>query len=145
LPVGATLLGTILSSDKTTISAMTGDQVAHPLLLGLANIPVSTRSKLSAKSFMLIALLLVSKFIHRNSRMRGLLDDRLVHQCLDVVLQPLKTAAAIGVMMSDPVGHSRYCFPPLAGYIIDNPEACMLACVRGKTSPITMADYTQFG
>ncbi|KAG1889115.1 uncharacterized protein F5891DRAFT_1198690 [Suillus fuscotomentosus] len=30
---GATLLGTILSSDKTNISIMTGDRVTHPLLI----------------------------------------------------------------------------------------------------------------
>ena len=38
LPEGATLLGTLISSDKTTISAMTGNRVAHPLLISLADI-----------------------------------------------------------------------------------------------------------
>jgi hypothetical protein len=38
LPHGATLLGVILSSDKTCITALTGDRVAHPLLISLANI-----------------------------------------------------------------------------------------------------------
>ncbi|KAG0698460.1 hypothetical protein DFH29DRAFT_780694, partial [Suillus ampliporus] len=38
LPRGAMLLGTILSSDKTNISMMTGDRVTHPLLISLANI-----------------------------------------------------------------------------------------------------------
>ncbi|KAG2059350.1 hypothetical protein BDR06DRAFT_979926 [Suillus hirtellus] len=37
LCIGATVLGTILSSDKTNITTMTGARVAHPLL-GLANI-----------------------------------------------------------------------------------------------------------
>ena len=55
------------------------------------------------------------------------------------------TAACLGVMMSDPDGHSRYCFTPLAGYIVDMPEAAMLAAVGGKTSPVTMAMYKQFG
>ncbi|KAG1883388.1 hypothetical protein F4604DRAFT_1575827, partial [Suillus subluteus] len=57
LPRGATLLGTILSSDKTNISMMTGDRVAHPLLISLANIPMSTRLKTSSNSFVLTALL----------------------------------------------------------------------------------------
>ncbi|KAG2155765.1 hypothetical protein DEU56DRAFT_906934 [Suillus clintonianus] len=47
--------------------------------------------------------------------------------------------------MSDPVGNIRHCFTPLAAYIVDTPEACMLACVRGKTSPFTLASYLQFG
>ncbi|KAG1854650.1 hypothetical protein C8R48DRAFT_609736 [Suillus tomentosus] len=102
LPKGATLLGTILSSDKTNISTMTGDRVAHPLLVSLANINMSTRLKTSSNSFVLTALLPVPKFIHKNKRMRGVLEDRLIHECLDIVLRPLKQAAREGVMLSDP-------------------------------------------
>lgn len=145
LPPGATVLGTILSSDKTNISVLTGDRVAHPLLLSLANIKMSTRLKLSSHAFLLTALLPVPKFIHRKKRMKGVLEDRLIHQCLDIILEPLKRAAAVGVMLSDPWGHLRYCFTPLAAYIVDTPEAAMLATVGGKTSPVTMAMYTEFG
>ncbi|KAG1810405.1 uncharacterized protein HD556DRAFT_1428452 [Suillus plorans] len=91
VPRGATILGTILSSDKTNITTMTGARVAHPLLLGV-------------------------------------LEDRLIHQCLSIILKPLMIAAEIGIMMSDPVGN-----------------ACMLAGVHGKTSPFTMASYLEFG
>ena len=76
--------------------------------------------------------------------MCGVLEDRLIHQCLDIVLELVKTAARLGIMMSDPDGHNRYCFTPLAGYIMDTPEAAMLAAVGGKTSPVTMAMYKQF-
>ncbi|KIM62467.1 hypothetical protein SCLCIDRAFT_119577, partial [Scleroderma citrinum Foug A] len=142
---GAMLLGTILSSDKTNISSMTGDRLAHPLLIGIANIKMSTRLKLSSNAFMLTALLPVPKFVHENKCMHSVLEDRLIHQCLDIVLEPIMTAACLSVMMSDPDGHSRYCFTPLAGYIVDMLEAAMLAAVGGKTSPITMAMYKQFG
>ncbi|KAG1816744.1 uncharacterized protein BJ212DRAFT_1299501 [Suillus subaureus] len=64
LPRGAMLLGTILSSDKTNISMMTSDRVAHPLLISLANIHMSTRLKLSSNTFVLTALP-VPKFIHK--------------------------------------------------------------------------------
>ena len=123
---------------------MTGDRVAHPLLIGLANIKMSTCLKLSLNSFMLTALLPVPKFIHEKKRMCGVLEDRLIHQCLDIVLKPIKAAAHLGIMMLDPDGHNRYCFTPLAGYIADTPEAAMLAAVGGKTSPVTMAMYKQF-
>ncbi|KAG1819134.1 uncharacterized protein BJ212DRAFT_1446237 [Suillus subaureus] len=92
LPAGATLLGMILSSDKTTISSLTGDHVAHPLLISLANLHMNTRSKLSTHSFVLTALL------------PGVLQDCLIHQCLDIVLHPLKQAAEHGIMLSDPIG-----------------------------------------
>ena len=48
-------------------------------------------------------------------------------------------------MLSDPWGQSWYCFTPIVSYIVDTPEATMLAGVGGKTSPITMAMYKQFG
>ncbi|KAG1886286.1 hypothetical protein F4604DRAFT_1675922 [Suillus subluteus] len=132
LPRGATLLGTILSSDKTNILNMMGDRVAHPLLSSL-------------NAFVLTTLLPIPKFIYKKKCMRGILEDHLIHECLDIVLHPLKLAAREGIMLLDPVGHSRYCFTLLASYIVDTPEAMMLAAVGGKTSPVTMAMYKQFG
>ena len=145
LPAGATLLGVMLSSDKTNISALVGDQCAHPLLLGLANIHMSTRLKLSSDAFLLVALLPIPKFIHKNKHMRGMLTDRLLHECLDITLEPLKQAARLGIMMNDPLGNLRLCYTPLASYVVDTPEACMLAGVGGKTSPVTTAMYKHFG
>lgn len=124
---------------------MTGARVAHPLLLGLVNIRMRTRTKLSSRAFLLTALLPIPQYLHPNQRMRGVLEDRLIHECLVIVLKPLMIAAEIGIMMSDPVGNVRHCYTPLAAYIVDTPEACMLACVRGKTSPFTMASYLEFG
>ncbi|KAG1721676.1 hypothetical protein EDB19DRAFT_1646319 [Suillus lakei] len=66
LPRGATLLGTILSSDKTCITALSGNRVAHPLLISLANIHMATRLKSSSNAFLLTALLPVTKFVHKN-------------------------------------------------------------------------------
>ena len=71
---------------------MTGDHVAHPLLIGIANIKMSTCLKLSSNAFMLTALLPVPKFVHENKCMHGVLEDRLIHQCLNIVLKPVKTA-----------------------------------------------------
>ncbi|KAG0698481.1 hypothetical protein DFH29DRAFT_810301, partial [Suillus ampliporus] len=42
IPSGTTLLSTILSSDKTNITTLTGDCITHPLLISLANIHMST-------------------------------------------------------------------------------------------------------
>ena len=124
---------------------MTGNRIAHPLLISIANLNMNFRMKSSNNAFLLLALLPVSQFIHRNKRMRGLLEDRLVHECLDFILRPLKTAAQIGIMMSDPLGGRRFCFTPLAAYIVDTPESALLSGVGGKTSSVTMAFYKQFG
>ncbi|KAH7903379.1 hypothetical protein BJ138DRAFT_1020738, partial [Hygrophoropsis aurantiaca] len=104
LPDGATLLGVMLSSDKTTVSALTGDRCAHPLLIGLANIFKDVRLKASSNAFLLTALLPIPKFIHTKKRICGVLTDRLIHESLDIVLEPLKKAAASGAMLADPAG-----------------------------------------
>ncbi|KAF8970295.1 hypothetical protein BDZ97DRAFT_1914618 [Flammula alnicola] len=145
IPAGATALGTILSSDKTNISAMTGNREAHPLLISLANLDMDFRMKVSNHAFLLLAILPIPKFIHRNKRLRGVLADRVFHECLDFVTKPLKIAAQIGIMMSDPLGGQRLCYTPLAGYIVDTPESALIAGVGGKTSSVTMASYKQFG
>lgn len=142
---GATILGTILSSDKTTISAMTGNRIAHPLLMSLANLDMDFRMKSSNHAFLLLSLLPIPKFIHRNKRMHGLLADRLYHECVTFVIEPLKVAARIGIMMNDPLGCVRHCYTPLAACIVDTPESTLIAGVCAKTSSVTMANYKQFG
>jgi hypothetical protein len=99
LPTGATLLGVSLSSDKMNITSLCGGRVAHPLLVSLANIKMLTHLKLSSSSFMLTALLPVPKFTHKNKRMRGVLEDRLIHQRLrssGALLRSLYTIQGFG-------------------------------------------------
>ena len=124
---------------------MTGDRSAHPLLISLANIKMDYRAKGSHHAYLLLALLLIPKFIEKNRKLRGVLEARLVHECLDYVLSPVKIAAQLGIMLSDLCGFSRYCFTPLAAYITDTPEAVMLSGVAGKNSHLTMATHKQLG
>ncbi|KIO09340.1 hypothetical protein M404DRAFT_131498, partial [Pisolithus tinctorius Marx 270] len=130
----ATLLGTILSSDKTNITTLCGGRVAHPLLVSLANIKMSTHLKLSSNSFMLAALLPVPKFVHKNKRMRGLLEDRLIHECLDIVLEPIKQAAKLGIMLPDSLGHMRY-YPFRHEPRTASTTLAQLAVVKSKVHP----------
>ena len=124
---------------------MSGGRAAHPLLISLANIDSDLRSKASNHLFFLLSLLPIPKFIEADAKVKGVLEARLMHQCLDYVTQPLKKAAEIGIMMSDPAGSLRYCYTPLAAYIADTPEAATIACVAGKTSHLTTASYVNFG
>ena len=94
---------------------------------------------------MLLALLPIPKFIHKNKGIHGVLENCLIHECIDFVVKPLKKAAEIRIMMSDLLGCYRYCFTPLVGAVIDYPEAVLYAGVGGKTSPVMMAIYKQFG
>ena len=96
LPDGATLLGVILSSDKTNISVMTGDRMAHLVLISLANIHASVRMKSSNRAFLLVALLPCPKFVMKDVAIRGVLKNRLIHLCLNIITNPLKLVARAG-------------------------------------------------
>lgn len=124
---------------------MTGNREAHPLLISLANLDMEFRMKASNNAFLLLALLPIPKFIHTKKRLRGVLSDRVYHECMDFVTKRLKVAAQIGIMMSDPLGGQRYCYTPIAAFIVDTPESALIAGVGGKTSSVTMAFYKQFG
>ena len=124
---------------------MTGGHVAHPLLISLANILMDFRTKASNHAFHLLALLPTPNFIHKDRKIRGVLKNCLIHDCLDFILQPLKKAAQVGIMMSDLLGSLCYVYMPLAAYIVDTQEAVVLAGVAGKTSHLTTATYKEFG
>ncbi|KAK7042241.1 hypothetical protein R3P38DRAFT_2512149 [Favolaschia claudopus] len=144
LPDGATLLGVMGTSDKTNISVMNGDRVAHPFLVSLANIKSNFLMKASNHAFMMAALLPVPKFIC-HADIRGLLEKRILHHSLDIVCANLKVAAFEGCLMSTTHGALIKAYTPLVSYIADTPEAADLACVMGKTSHLTMASHKTFG
>lgn len=124
---------------------MTGNRVAHPLLISLANFKLKYRMKSTNRCFLLLAQLPIPRFIEKNKEIRGALESRFYHHCVAIVIEPLKQAARVGIMMSDPAGQLRYCYTPLASCIVDTPESVLIACVAGKTSSVTMAMYKQFG
>jgi hypothetical protein len=124
---------------------MKGNHVAHPLLITLANIHPTIRSSTSLHAFSLLALFPVPNFVGVKKALRGVLENRLIHSCLDFITHPLKVSSQFGTWLADYAGHMRYCFTPLVACIVDTPEATALACVAGKTSHLTMAAYKEFG
>ena len=81
LPCGATLLGVVLSSNKMNISVMSGNHVAHPVLISLANIDAHIHCKTTPHIYFLLALLSIIKFTHKSTHICSLLQDCLVHHC----------------------------------------------------------------
>ena len=98
---------------------MTGNCVTHPLLISLANLQIDFKNKASHHAYMLLALLPVPKFCQKDSMLQGVLENHLIHACLDFVLKPLKYAAAVGIIMSDPWHGQRFCYTPLVAYVMD--------------------------
>jgi hypothetical protein len=54
---------------------MTGNCMAYLVLISLANINANIRSKTSLHGYLLLALLPIPKFVHKDTRIRGLLKD----------------------------------------------------------------------
>jgi len=64
---------------------MSGAQVMHPLLILLANIDSAFQSKALNHLFVLLAILPIPKFIKADKKVKGVLEDWLLHECLNLV------------------------------------------------------------
>jgi hypothetical protein len=69
------VLGVVLSLDKTNILIMRGNRMAYPLLISLANIDPMIHSKILLHTYLLLALLPIPKFTHKDTRTQSLLYD----------------------------------------------------------------------
>ncbi|KAE9405064.1 hypothetical protein BT96DRAFT_988892 [Gymnopus androsaceus JB14] len=113
----------------------------------MANIDTEVQSKALNHLFNLLALIPIPRYTHPKQEVNGVYENRLYHQSLDIVLEPLKKAAEVGVMIADHVGQLCFCFTPCTSFIVDTPEALLIACVGGggKTSLFTTAIYEDYG
>ena len=93
----------MLSSDKTHLTVSQGDKECHAVYLSCGNIKKSLRSKVGAHcQWMMIAQIPIAKF--EPSEHQGILTNRLLHCCLDIVLDSLKECSVTAQMMLDPAG-----------------------------------------
>ena len=106
---------------------------------------MAIRMKSSYHALPLIALLPCPKFVGVKKSLHGVLENRLIHHCLDIVCAPLKVASSRGAFMGDSLGRIRCYFTMLAAYIVDTPEAAVIAGVGGKTSHLTLSSHKHFG
>jgi hypothetical protein len=100
--------------------------------------------KATSHAWACIAYIPVPEYIV-NSEFCGLLEVRIWHKCMDLVLEKLKVTAKVGEFMVDPMGCQCYAFTPLAAHIADLPKQIMIACVSKNVLPTTLATQTQFG
>ena len=100
--------------------------------------------KSSYHALPLVALLPCPKFTSAKVSLHGVMENRLIHHCIDIVCQPLKVASTQGVLMANSLGLTRCYFTPIIAYIVDTPEAALIAGVGGKTSHLTLASHKYF-
>ncbi|KAF8814829.1 hypothetical protein BYT27DRAFT_7007339, partial [Phlegmacium glaucopus] len=138
LPRGATLAPVIIATDKTQLTQFSGSKAAYPVYLTIGNLPKSIRRKPSQHGCILIAYLSVEK-IQRRSLMSDVEHrsrvQRIFHESMRVILEPLKTAGQQGVDMVDGLGNVRQVHPILTCYVADYPEQCLVTCTKSTTCP----------
>ncbi|KAG9079187.1 hypothetical protein FRC06_007892, partial [Ceratobasidium sp. 370] len=138
----ATIAPLIIASDKTSLSLISGEQVAYPVYLTIGNISKRIRRKLKARAQILIGYLPVEDFADvKNEKERERLKGELVHRAMEILLEPLKQASKDGVEMYCADGRLRRVYPILAAYIADFPEQCLMACTSQGRCPICTAAF----
>ncbi|KAG1802059.1 uncharacterized protein HD556DRAFT_1493884 [Suillus plorans] len=143
LPIGATIVPIILTSDKTPVTRHTGSLEMHPTFLTIGNIHSEIRMKATSHAWECVAYIPSPEYI-TNSDYAGLLEARFWHSCMDMVFEKLKIASHMGELMVDPMGCQRYAFTPLIAHVADLPEQLMISCVSKSVSPTTLATLAQF-
>ncbi|KAI6159156.1 hypothetical protein EDD17DRAFT_1779017 [Pisolithus thermaeus] len=112
LPEGATIIPVITASDKTPVTRHTGALKMHPLFLTIANIDSNVRMKATACAWRCVAFMPVIKFdVHPDYQ--TILQARLWHKCMDIVMGKLKHTTNVGEFITDAFGDVQYCFTPL--------------------------------
>ncbi|KAG1882719.1 hypothetical protein F4604DRAFT_1879390 [Suillus subluteus] len=134
LPVGATQVPIILGSDKTHVTRITGGLEMHPVFITIGNINSEVRSKATLRAWRCIAYMPIAKF-HVHPDYQSILQARLWHKCMDLVLANLKAAALDGCFMPDPSRYIRYVFTPLVAHICDLPGGFDDHCSCEKCIP----------
>jgi hypothetical protein len=125
----------IIATDKTQLTQFSGNKAAYPVYLTIGNIPKSMRRKPSRHACTLIAYLSVDKIdrkkmTEQDHRSRV---QRIFHESMRLVLEPLKEAGNSGVEMVSSDGAIRDVFPLLSCYVADYPEQCLVTCTKYGT------------
>ncbi|KAG2743057.1 hypothetical protein P692DRAFT_20878964 [Suillus brevipes Sb2] len=125
---GATYVGIILGSEKTTVSVATGNVEYHPLYLSIGN-PHNGVRRAHCNAVTPIGFLAIPKAERKydNDVAFRKFKRQLYHASISAILQPLKPGMETPLIRRCPDGHYRRVIYDLAAYIADYPEQLMVA------------------
>jgi hypothetical protein len=122
----------ILSTDKTRLTNFAGGKQAWPVYLTIGNIAKDIRRRTNSHASILIGYIPVTKLECYTKATRSKASADLFHYCMGKIVEPLKKSGYSGIQIGCADGALRLCFPILAAYIADNPEQCLIACVKNN-------------
>ncbi|KAH7917560.1 hypothetical protein BV22DRAFT_1108549 [Leucogyrophana mollusca] len=143
---GATYVGVILGSDKTTVSVATGHVEYHPLYLSIAN-PHNSVRRAHRNAVTPIGFLAIPKSDRKyddDTEFRTF-KRRLYHSSISAILQPLKPGMTTPVVRRCPDGHYRRIIYDLCAFIADYPEQVMLAGIVQNCTLSSAVLWDQYG
>jgi hypothetical protein len=133
LPQGAALAPVIIATDKTQLTQFSSNKSTYLIYMTLGNIPRAIRCKPTQQACFLLGYLLVDRILKDDltSREVSSRGQRLFHDSLCIILEPLRQAGTQGVEIVGGDGSVRLVFPVLACY----PEQCLVTCSKYGTCP----------
>ncbi|KIK78152.1 hypothetical protein PAXRUDRAFT_164756 [Paxillus rubicundulus Ve08.2h10] len=137
LPEGASIAPLIIATDKTQLTQFSGGKSAYLVYLTLGNIPRAIRWKPSQHACILIGYLSVDKVTgaQLTKKEKSVRIQRLFHESMRLILEPLKEAGRSGLEVVCGDGHVRMVHPILVCYVADYPEQCLVTCAKYGTCP----------
>ena len=143
LPDGATIAPIIIASDKTQLTAFSGDKQAWPVYLKIENIDKKIQQSPSARATMLLGYLPVTKLECFTEKWRSNVTHQLFHQCMESLLEPLRLVGNEGKEMTCANGWVHKVYTILVAYVADFPEQCLVACCLESQCPCCLVSHNE--
>ncbi|KAG9118781.1 hypothetical protein FRC07_006530, partial [Ceratobasidium sp. 392] len=141
-----TIVPIIVASDKTSMTKLSGNQLAYPVYLSIGNISKLYRRQASKHATVIIGYLPIDEFSDVPGKvLRTSLKSELVHRAMKIIFEPLEEAGRTGVEMWCADAYLRRVYPMLAVFVGDWPEQCDMACVVRSGCPKCLKRKQQRG
>ncbi len=112
----------IFYNNQTSLSN-DGRVTGYPLAMSIANITCENQYLDEGHVLLAILPIIISTEASHERRLQ------IFHECLDVVLKPLKEASFKGLALTDPHDDEHWVFPLLYAYVCDHPKGCKVSCL----------------